>query len=127
LHHPPNLVAALRPRVRKENVNIIRARVGQSTKGISAVTVKDRCVFKPKLKHLFSRPFDTLPLPLHTEKVREGIPSRHLDKKTSVMTSHINLKRPGTGSPPIVGKQIRRRFGERCECPLYGLEVRHAL
>ncbi len=43
------------------------------------------------------------------------------------MTSHINLKGPGTGSSPTVRKQIRRRFGERGECPLCGLEVRHAL
>ena len=73
------------------------------------------------------RLFDTLLLPLHAKKVREGIPPRHFDKETSLMTSHINLKGPGTGSSPTVREQIRRRFGERSECPLCGLEVRHAL
>jgi hypothetical protein len=43
------------------------------------------------------------------------------------MTPHINLKGPGTGSSPTVRKQIRRRFGERGECLLCCLEVRHAV
>ncbi len=43
-HHSPDLVAALGPRIRKENVNIFRARVGQSTNGLQAVTVHNRCI-----------------------------------------------------------------------------------
>jgi hypothetical protein len=55
------------------------------------------------------------------------MPSGHFDKKASLMTSDINLKRPGTGPSPTAGEQIRQRFGERGECPRCGLEVRHAL
>ena len=125
-HHPPYLVAALRPRIRKENVNVIRARVRESTKSLPAFTVDNRCIFKSEPEDLFLGTFNTCPLPLDAKKVRGGISSGHFDKKASLMTSDINLKRPGIGSPPTGGKRVRQRFGERSECPLCGLEARHA-
>jgi hypothetical protein len=68
-HDSPDLVAALRPRIRKENVNIIRARFRQLADGLQALTVHNRCIFKPKLANLFSGLFDTLQPPFHTKKV----------------------------------------------------------
>ena len=79
LHHPPYLVAALRPRIRKENVNIIRARVGQSTKGISAVTVNRPLRFQAQAERSFSAPFRRAPAAApHRESSRRDIfaPSR---------------------------------------------------
>jgi hypothetical protein len=111
-HHSPLLVAALWPRIRKEDVDMIGAQFGQLSKGFQTVAVDNHRICKPKSRDLFSRFVDALPLPLDAKKVREGISSRHCGKETSLVTSHIDLKWRRASSPPTLGKQVRRRSGQ---------------
>lgn len=125
-HHSPYVVATLGPRIRKEDVNIIRAQFGQLRNGFQTVAVDDRGIGKPESRDLFSRLVDALPLSLNTKKIRKGEPLRHFNEKSSLVASHVDLERRRAGPLPSSGKKVRRRFGERDQGMRRGLEERHA-
>jgi hypothetical protein len=110
---PANLMTPLGPRVREENVHPICTCVGQKGNDVESIAMQNGSVPKAKQRNFSPGPLHTLALALQPKKIRDWIPPCHLHKKSSLVTTHVDLKGWRTDSLPAGRKQIRLRFGGR--------------